>query len=241
MRVLLVEDERPLAKAICEILLRNNYSVDLAYDGEEGLWQALRGVHDLLILDIMLPKKDGLSLLSDLRKKGISAPVLMLSALGQSRDKVRGLDGGADDYLSKPFYSSELLARLQALLRRQPELNHDGLICFGGLSLDPHSLTLHYGKNSVALSLKESQLLELLVRNQNRAISRTRISDKLWGYEGSLMRNTDNRVETHVSLLRRKIKDLGTTASITTVRGLGYILLDTANQKAPINRNPPRT
>ena len=229
MRVLLIEDERPLAKVIQEILLRNNYSVDISYDGEAGLYQALSGVHDLIILDIMLPGRDGLSVLKELRQENTQTPVLLLTALGQSKDKVRGLDSGADDYLSKPFHADELLARLRALFRRQPELNNDGLVRFGDLTLDPHKLTLGCGQNSASLSLKESQLLELLARNQGRAVSKESIGEKLWGYEGSISLQTGSRVETHVSLLRRKIKTLGTTMGIITVRGLGYILSDTAD------------
>ena len=228
MRILLVEDERPLAKVVKEILLRNNYSVDVSHDGEDGLYQALSGVHDLIVLDIMLPKRDGLSILAELRKEGIQTPVLMLTALGQARDKVRGLDSGADDYLSKPFHADELLARLRALSRRQPELNSKGLIQCGDLIVDPHKLTLANNENSTTLSLKESQLMELLMRNKDRTVSKTRISEKLWGYEGSHSLDTGNRVETYVSLLRRKMKEIETTARITTVRGLGYILSDSA-------------
>ena len=229
MRVLVVEDERPLAKAIKEILTRNNYSVDVSHDGEEGLWQAESKVHDLIILDIMLPSMDGIEVLTNLREKGIETPVLLLTALGQSKDKVRGLDSGADDYLSKPFHAEELLARLRALLRRQPKLNDDGLLYCGDVCLDPHTLSLSCASESIALSLKESQLLELLIGNQGCVISKSHICDKLWGFETTVAQNAGNRVETHVSLLRRKLKDVGSSTSIKTIRGLGYLLADVSS------------
>ncbi|MDR0347000.1 MAG: response regulator transcription factor [Coriobacteriales bacterium] len=221
MRILLVEDEKLLARALAEILRRNNYAVDLAYDGEEGLYLALSGVHDIIVLDIMLPLRDGLSVLGELRASGCTTPVLLLTALGQTTDKVRGLDAGADDYLSKPFHSQELLARLRALGRRREELPHAGRIVRGDISFDPHALVVECGERRCILTRKESQLLEMLVANANAVVPKSRIREKLWGFETTA---TPNRVEIQVSLLRKKLASLGSAVSVRTVRGMGYLL-----------------
>jgi DNA-binding response OmpR family regulator len=221
MRILLVEDEKLLARALAEILRRNNYAVDLAHDGEEGLYLALSGVHDIIILDIMLPRRDGLSVLSELRASGSATPVLMLTALGQTTDKVRGLDAGADDYLPKPFHARELLARLRALGRRREELVSTGCIVCGDISFDPHTLTVRCGEHRCHLTRKESQLLEILATNSGAVCSKGQIQEKLWGPETTA---AANRIEIQVSLLRKKLDGLGSAVSVRTVRGMGYLL-----------------
>jgi DNA-binding response OmpR family regulator len=222
MRILLVEDERLLARALAEALRRNNYAVDLAHDGEQGLYLALSGVHDIIVLDIMLPARDGLSVLGELRAAGIATPVLLLTALGQTEDKVRGLDAGADDYLPKPFHAQELLARLRALGRRREELSYTGHITCGDFSFDPQTLLVKREGHCCRLTRKESQLLELLVANAGVVCSKERIREKLWGFAATA---TPNRIETQVSLLRKKLLALGSEVTIRTVRGMGYVLV----------------
>ncbi|MCL2528808.1 MAG: response regulator transcription factor [Coriobacteriia bacterium] len=221
MRVLLVEDEKYLAKAVAEILKKNNYTVDMVHDGQEGLEYALSGIYDLIILDIMLPTMDGLAILQSIRKSGIEAPVILLTAKGQSEDKVKGLDYGADDYLAKPFHTNELLARLRALQRRKPELNNDGVIAYGDIQFSPHSLQLKSEAGARELKLKEAQLLELLLSSQNRVVSKQAIIDKVWGYDSEA---EDNHVEIHISRLRKHLAELSSQVRINTIRGAGYTL-----------------
>jgi len=221
LKILLVEDERDLADAITAILQKNNYAVDNAYDGEYGLDCAITGIYDIIILDVMLPKKDGLRLLKELRSEGVQTPVLMLTARGEVRDKVLGLDYGADDYLPKPFHTDELLARLRALGRRKGELIVDGVIDFGLLSFNPQTLTLVFNDQTVSLTLKESQLLELLIAHKGSFISKDMIIEKLWRYDADVF---DSHVESQVSLLRRKLAQAGGVLGVKTARGVGYRL-----------------
>ena len=221
MKVLFVEDERAFSEAITVILNKNNYSVDNAYDGEYGLDCALTDIYDYIILDIMLPKIDGLTVLKRLRAEGIKTPVLMLTARGEIGDKVTGLDSGADDYLPKPFHMDELLARLRALGRRNGELHIDGLIMLGSLTLNPHALTLRDNNKETNLTLKESQLLELLISRRETFVSKDTIIEKLWSYDADV---SDNHVESQVSLLRKKLKTVKSSANIKASRGVGYRL-----------------
>ncbi len=223
MKILMVEDEKYIAEAIAQVLKQNHYAVDLAYDGEYGLDCAVSNIYDMIILDIMLPKKDGLTLLKEMRQGGIKTPVILLTAKGQIEDKVHGLDCGADDYLPKPFHTDELLARLRALSRRQPELNNEGIRLFGDVRFNPHTLLLACGTCEVTLSIKEAQLLELLIYRKNTIVSKEQIIEKLWGYDSNA---EDNHVEIHVSLLRKKIGKLNSHISLRTIRGLGYLLQD---------------
>ena len=219
MKVLMVEDERDLADAIAAILQKNNFSVDNAYDGEYGLDCALTGIYDFIILDIMLPKMDGLSVLKEMRSAGILTPVLMLTAKGELRDKVTGLDSGADDYLPKPFHVDELLARLRALGRRKGELLVDGVIEISNLSFNPQTLTLSNNGAETKLTLKESQLLELLISRKGSYVSKDTIIEKLWSYDADV---DDSHVESHVSLLRKKLATAGADIAIRASRGIGY-------------------
>ncbi|MCB5955532.1 response regulator transcription factor [Enterococcus sp. CWB-B31] len=221
MRVLMVEDEKYMAKAVAEILKKNHYTVDLVHDGSEGLAYARSSIYDIIILDIMLPGRDGLTILSEIRKIGIGTPVILLTAKGQIEDKVKGLDFGADDYLAKPFHTDELLARLRALHRRKPELCNNGVITFGDIEFSPHTLVLKCVKNETMLKLKEGQLLELLIDNRNIVVSKNTIIERVWGYDTEA---EDNHVEIHISRLRKQLTRVKSRISINTIRGAGYTL-----------------
>lgn len=222
MRVLMIEDEKYMAKAVAEVLKKNKYAVDLAHDGEYGLDCALTDIYDIIILDIMLPKRDGLSVLQEVRNNGIETPVILLTARGQLEDRVQGLDLGADDYLAKPFHTDELLARLRALGRRKPKLDVDGTFSFSDIILTPHSLMLSCNDNDIKLTLKEAQLLETLIKHKNMVISKDTFIEKIWGYDTNA---EDNHVETHISLLRKKLSKINSAVLIRTIRGLGYTLV----------------
>ena len=215
----MVEDERDLAEAVTVVLQKNNFTVEHAFDGEYGLDCAMTGIYDFILLDIMLPKKDGLRVLKELRRAGVRTPVLMLTARGELRDKVTGLDCGADDYLPKPFHTDELLARLRALGRRKGELTIDGVIELGPFQFNPHTLTLSNGRAEIGLTRKESQLLELLLARRTGYVSKDMIIEKLWSYDADAY---DSHVENQVSLLRKKLAMTGSGWTIKAARGIGY-------------------
>lgn len=221
MRVLLVEDEQYLAQALAQVLQKNNYGVDLAYDGEYGLDCALSGIYDVIILDIMLPKMNGLEVLQSLRAEEISTPVILLTAKGETEDKVIGLDMGADDYLAKPFKTEELLARLRALTRRKENMVFHQSLVYNDISLNPNALVLYCGKKEFKLTLKESQILEILINMGEMTVSKNTIIEKVWGFDGEA---EDSHVEVYISFLRKKLKSLKSTTAIKTVRGVGYSL-----------------
>ncbi len=221
MRILLVEDELHLAEALAQILKKNNYTVDTVNDGEAGLDNGLTGIYDLIILDIMLPKLDGISVLKGIRKAGLQTHVILLTAKGQISDKVAGLDSGADDYLAKPFATEELLARIRALSRRKGDIAEDNSLKFGDIELNTSSLKLYKGSNEVKLTLKESELLEFLIMRKSMATSKELIIEKLWGFESEV---EHNHVEVYISFLRKKLTFLKSVVSIDTVRGVGYVL-----------------
>lgn len=223
MRILVVEDELHLAEALAQILRKNNYTVDTVNDGESGLDNALSNIYDLILLDIMLPKMDGISLLKEIRKEGIATPVILLTAKGEIPDRVIGLDSGADDYLPKPFATEELLARIRAMSRRKGEVLQDNTLKFGDIELNLSTLKLSRGTKEVKLILKESQLLELLILRKNAATSKELIIEKLWGFDAEV---EHNHVEVYISFLRKKIVFLNSEVVINTVRGVGYILED---------------
>jgi DNA-binding response OmpR family regulator len=220
MRILLVEDEIHLAQALTEILKKNTYNADAVYDGKSGLEFARSGVYDLIILDIMLPKMTGIEVLRNLRADKNSVPVLMLTAKDEIEDKVAGLDYGADDYMTKPFSTDELLARVRALLRRKGEVIDDE-VNFGDISLKVKKNELTSGSNQVKLSLKEFQIMELLMYNPEQILTKERIIDKIWGGDSEA---EYNNVEVYISFLRKKLQFLGARTEIKTVRGAGYSL-----------------
>jgi DNA-binding response OmpR family regulator len=221
MRILIVEDELHLAEALTQILRKNNYSVDAVNDGEAGLDNALSDIYDLIILDIMLPKIDGITVLKNIRKEGLEVPVILLTAKGEISDKVAGLDSGADDYLAKPFATEELLARIRAMSRRKGEILQDNTLKFGDIELNTATLKLSKEAKEVKLILKESELLELLISRKNSTTSKEIIIEKLWGYDSDV---EHNHVEVYVSFLRKKLVFLSSSVVINTVRGVGYVL-----------------
>jgi DNA-binding response OmpR family regulator len=222
MKVLLVEDERYLSEAIAQILKKNKYDVDLSFDGEDGLANGLSGVYDMILLDIMLPKLDGISLLKQLRAEGIPTPVILLTAKGDVEDRILGLDSGADDYLAKPFKMDELLARMRAVARRKGEWIPDGILAVGDLEFNPATLMLSKGDRSFSLTLKEGRLLEYLLTNRGTALSSDAIIEKIWGYDSDA---EDNHVQVYISFLRKKIAALDSIVKIKTIRGVGYTIV----------------
>lgn len=221
MKVLIVEDEVYIAKPMADVLKKNNYNVDLAFDGEEGLYQSLNGVHDLILLDIMLPKIDGLEVLRKLRKAGIQTPIIMLTARDQVEDKIAGLDSGADDYLPKPFVYAELLARMRALSRRGMAIRESNTFKVADLELNVHGLILTSKNVSITLPKKEAQLLELLISRRKMATPKDLIIEKLWEFDSDV---ASNNVEYHISNLRKKMKSLNSKVTIKNMRGVGYVL-----------------
>lgn len=220
MKILVVEDELALSDALTEILKRNHYTVDAVDNGEDGLEYALTGIYDCIILDIMLPIMDGLQVLQKLRSAKISTPVMLLTAKSDIDDKIKGLDFGADDYLTKPFVTGELLARVRALTRRSGEVNVD-TYDFNGMLLNKQTYMLSYGEMSVKLSLKEYQILEVLFMNPNQIITKERFIEKIWGFESDV---EYNNIEVYISFLRKKMQSIKAKASIHTSRGVGYYL-----------------
>lgn len=220
MKILVVEDEEALAEALSEILKRNKYSVDAVYDGESGLDYALTGIYDCILLDIMLPKMNGLDMLKILRKKHISTPVLLLTAKSDTEDKINGLDSGADDFLTKPFVSGELLARVRALTRRKGEVITDAFT-YGDIALNKSTFSLSCEGQFVKLSLKEYQIMEMMIANPKQLISKERFIEKIWGYESDA---EYNNVEVYISFLRKKLHAIGSTVTIKAARGIGYFL-----------------
>lgn len=186
MKLLVIEDEEQLADALTEILKRDKYSVDTCYNGIDGLDNALTGVYDCIILDIMLPGMSGIEVLRNLRQEKINTPVLLLTARSEIEDKINGLDTGADDYLTKPFVTGELLARIRALTRRKGEIIDENRMDYNGLLLNKNTSSVIWQDNDVKLSLKEYQIMELLISNPKQILPKERIIEKIWGYESDV-------------------------------------------------------
>lgn len=220
MRILLIEDEKKVAGFIRKGLEEEGYSVDVASDGESGLEMAMDGVHDLIVLDIQLPGKNGLEVLQTMRKEKILTPVLLLTVRATIEDKVLGLDSGADDYLTKPFSFEELVARLRALLRRRVEPSPP-ILQAGKLRLDPSTRAVYRGEEKIELTTKEFALLHYFMRNPNRVLTRTMIAEHVWDYSFDPMTNI---IDVYVNYLRKKIEAGGDRKLIHTVRGVGYVL-----------------
>ena len=220
MRVLIVEDETRLAETLKDLLEMDGYTADVRHDGESGLDEALSGIYDVCVLDVMLPKMDGFTVLKRLREEKSGLPVLLLTARSEVSDRVRGLDSGADYYLTKPFEPKELLACVRALTRRQPELRDTGVMEYGDLTLEKSGFTLRCGERSLRLSKKEYDLMELLMLNRELVLTKENILLKIWGYESG----DENSVEVYISFLRRKLSHLRSTVRIRTIRMAGYCL-----------------
>ncbi|MDO5558660.1 MAG: response regulator transcription factor [Oscillospiraceae bacterium] len=222
MKILIVDDEKAFADAVAAMLEDENYQVGIAYDGESGLNEILTNIYDLIILDVMLPRINGYEIAKKLRCLKISVPVIMLSARSSLDDKIEGLDCGADDYLTKPFHSRELLARIRALTRRRDKIVNDSL-AFGDISLNRYTLELECSNSgeNIKLASKEYILMELFISNAGQILTREQIALKVWGYENN---SEYNNVEVYVSFLRKKIGFIGSSVRIRAVRGVGYVL-----------------
>ena len=220
MNILVVEDEMNLADAICHIISAAGYNAEAVYDGQAGLTSAESGLYDAVVLDVMLPKMDGFEVVHELRRKGNSIPVLLLTARTTTTDKVEGLDAGADDYMTKPFEAPELLARLRALTRRQGDVVIDE-ISFADLTLDLSTHDLRCGEREVHLSGKEFEVLRMLMSSTSRVVSKQDLLTRVWGADADA---SENSVEAYISFLRKKLSHLGSSVQITTLRMLGYRL-----------------
>lgn len=220
MRILVIEDEAALADALEEILKQNNYDADVVYDGLTGLDFACSGIYDLILLDIMLPGMDGLSLLKAFRQKQIGTPVIMLTAKSELSDIITGLDAGSDDYLAKPFSTGELLARIRALLRRGNRYIGE-ILSFEDLTLNKGTMELSFRDDIIRLGLKEAQIMELLLSNSGQVIPKDLLIEKVWGIDSNA---EYNNIEVYISFLRQKLSSLGSRVQIRTIRGVGYQL-----------------
>ncbi len=220
MKILIVEDDENLALAIAQILNEQKYQTEIAYNGEDGLDYALHDNYDLILLDIMLPKLDGFSLVKKLRQNKNNSPVIMLTAKDDIHSKITGLDSGADDYITKPFVKEELLARIRANVRRQGDVIINTL-SFCDLNLDLDTAILSCNTKSIQLSFKEFSILKILLVHPNLVISKEVLIDKVWGNESEA---EANNVEAYISFLRKKFQFIGTKVSINTLRRLGYRL-----------------
>lgn len=220
MRLLLAEDEKMLSDALVALLTHSHYSVDAVYNGEDALDYLMEGNYDGAILDIMMPKMDGITVLKKIRAAGKTLPVIMLTAKSEIDDRVEGLDAGADDYLTKPFASRELLARIRSMTRRQPELK-DNRLSMEDITLDRAEYTLTGPKDSLTLSNKEFQIMEMFLMNPKVSLSADQIFDKIWGLDAEAEINV---VWVYISNLRKKLSAVGSVVSIKSTRGLGYSL-----------------
>lgn len=222
MRLLIVEDEVRLADTLRQLLHRQGYTADVCYDGVSGLDNALTGIYDLMVLDVMLPGLNGFQVARQLRDAGIATPVLMLTAKSDLSDRVHGLDCGADYYLTKPFEPEELLACVRTLLRRSGgQLQESDTLTWGDLSLERGTFTLSCNGRDVRLSRREYDLMELLMRNGAQVVTKEQLLIKVWGYDSQA---EDNNVEVYISFLRRKLTHLHSQVRIKTLRMLGYCL-----------------
>jgi DNA-binding response OmpR family regulator len=223
MRILLVEDEKKMSSFIQRGLKEEGYAVDAAYDGEEGWEHASSNDYDVIVLDLMIPKIGGMELCGKIRQQGNKTPILMLTARDSVEDKIRGLDQGADDYLTKPFAFDELLARIRALLRRPALLQGETCLACGNLKLDLLNRQCHIGDDEVPLSQKEFALLEFLMKHKGEVVSRTQIAEHVWDIHFDPMSNT---IDVYINFLRNKIDGGSRRSRIETVRGAGYRMID---------------
>lgn len=221
MRILIIEDEYSLADAISETLKKQKFMTNIITDGEEGENEALTGVYDLILLDIMLPNKDGFKVLESLQREKVETPVIILTAKSEIYDKLNGLENGADDYITKPFHMKELVARIKVVLKRKNDVKDLSIIQYEDLSLNLRNGKISCKNNEITINGKELELLEILIINKKQTVSRETLANKIWGY------NSDteyNNVEVYISFLRKKLKLLKSKVEIKTVRGIGYIL-----------------
>jgi len=220
MRLLIAEDELDLAEALTAFFEKNHFTVDAVHNGFDAYEYAVTGEYDAVILDVMMPKMNGIQVLERLRSEGVKTPIMMLTARGQKEDRITGFNAGADDYLPKPFDPDELLSRVRAMLRRSEAYRPNVLAC-GDLTLDPNSGELRCGTQSVRLSGREFQVMELFLRSPRQVFSAERIMEKVWGWDNEAEINV---VWVNISNLRKKLKAIGSTVTLRANRGLGYLL-----------------
>ena len=227
MQILVVEDEKRLAEALQQLLSEKKYMVDLAFDGADGFDMAVSGIYDIIILDVMLPKMNGLQVAQKLRKEKVSTPILMLTAKDQISDKVTGLDAGADDYMTKPFSPDELFARVRALTRRQGEVVLEELT-YDTLVLNLSTCDLSNGNKSVHLNYKEFEIMKILLQNPQIVTPKDDLIVKVWGYDSNAV---DNNVEVYISFLRKKLEFIKADVEIVSLRKVGYRLEKKSDKK----------
>ena len=221
MKILLVEDEKELARALAKMLTKEDYDVDCVYDGADGLNFASTGMYDLILLDVIMPKMNGFEVLSEIRRKKIDTPVIMLTALADENDKIQGLDKGADDYVSKPFSFNELSARIRAVLRRRGKLVSDNKLEYADASLDLTTYVLSTAQGEIGLTAKEFELLRYLFEYPKFVAAKEDLILKAWGLNSEF---ESNNLEVYMSFLRKKLQHLGASFTIESVRGVGYRL-----------------
>lgn len=221
MNILIIEDEYSLADAVAETLKKDGFSVCIKTNGEEGEDEALTEKYDLILLDVMLPKKNGFEILRYLRQEKIKTPVIMLTAKSEMDDKLNGLEHGADDYITKPFSMRELIARIKAVLKRSNNIEDTECLEYEDLTLDIKNAKLKCKDNEIQISGKELELLEQLLLNKNQIISKETLIERIWGYESE---TEYNNVEVYITFIRRKLKLIGSNVNIKAVRGIGYKL-----------------
>lgn len=221
MRILLIEDDESLCETISYRLRQEGFSLDVCRDGEDGLLFARERIHDLILLDRMLPAVDGMEVLRAIRKEGIATPVIFLTALGQVNERTLGLNSGADDYIVKPFAFEELLARIRCVLRRPAALQTDQVLTYGDISYDPSSLILRRGTYASTLSKRLGDLLELFLRNPGQTLPRQIILLRVWGMDADV---EDGNLDNYIYFLRRSLRKVGSCLNLATVRGVGYRL-----------------
>ena len=221
MKVLIVEDEKDLACVLSEMLKQEGYIVNKVHNGIDGLDYALTNTYDVIILDIMLPQMNGIEVLKEIRKNGINSSVLLLTAKSEVEDKINGLDNGADDYLTKPFVTKELLARVRALSRRNNKQYLGNQLTFGDILVDKHKHELIKDTQKIKLSQKEYSILEMLIVNKGNTISKEQFVQKIWGYDTNIEYNS---IEVYISFVRRKLNAIHSNVKINTIRSLGYAL-----------------
>ena len=221
MKVLIIEDEYSLADAIREILEKEHLDVKIVTNGLDGEDEALTNIYELILLDIMLPKKNGFEILKTLKEEKIKTPIIILTAKSEMNDKLNGLENGADDYITKPFHMKELLARVKIILKRSANIEDTNILSYGDLTLDLSTGNLKCNNNEVRVNGKELKLIELLLINKEQIVAKEVLTDKIWGYDSEAEYNS---VEVYVSFLRKKINLLKSSVKISTIRGIGYKL-----------------
>lgn len=219
MKILIIEDEYALADAVSEILKKENFTVKIITNGIEGEDEALTGIYDLILLDVMLPGKDGFKILETLRKEKLKTPIIMLTAKSEMNDKLQGLENGADDYVTKPFHARELVARVKNILKRSNDLENINVLEYEDLKLNLDTCELTCNDKSIVISGKELELLQLLMINKNQVVDRETLASKIWGYDSEA---EYNNVEVYITFIRRKLKILNSKVNIKAVRGVGY-------------------